>query len=83
MGGPYQMPNGLAWVGDHGYVTDTYGKSIWKFTADGKTEKWFEGDPLDRPVGITADDSSVYVCDPAKKQVYQIDRESKKVTERL
>jgi sugar lactone lactonase YvrE len=82
-GRPYQYPNGLAWAGDHGYVTDGYGKTIWKFTADGKTEKWHEGEPLIGPVGIAVDEKSVYVADPKQKQVFQFDRESKEVTERL
>ena len=29
-GRPFQYPNGLCWAGDHGYVTDGYGKCIWK-----------------------------------------------------
>ena len=82
-GRPYQMPNGLTWAGDHGYVTDTYAKAIWKFTADGKTEKWLEGEPLERPVGITSSDTSVFVADPANKQVYEIDRESKAIQPKL
>jgi sugar lactone lactonase YvrE len=82
-GRPYQYPNGLAWAGDHGYVTDGYGKAIWKFTADGKTEKWHEGAPLVGPVGIAVDATNVYVADPKQKQVYQFHRETKEVTERL
>lgn len=82
-GRPFQYPNGLCWAGDHGYVTDGYGKCIWKFTADGKTEKWHEGDPLVGPVGIAVDDNSVYVADPKQKQVFQFDRKSKEVKERL
>lgn len=80
---PYQFPCGITWAGDHGYVTDGYGKSIWKFTADGKTEPWLEGKPLTHPVGITSNDKSVFVADPKTKQVYEIDRETKKVTNRL
>ncbi len=80
---PYQYPNGIVWVGDHGYVTDGYGKCLWKFTADGKTEKWFEGAPLTNPVGIAIDDKSIYVADPHNKQLYQFDRESKKPSERM
>ena len=82
-GRPYQYPNGLVWAGDHGYVTDGYGKSIWKFTADGKTEKWFEGEPLVGPVGIAIDEKSLFVADPKKLQVFQFDRESKAITNRL
>ena len=78
-GRPYAFPNGLVWAGDRGFVTDTYGNSIWTFTADGKTEKWFEGDPLSRPVGITADDQFLYVADPEKKQVFRFDLKTKAV----
>lgn len=83
-GRPFQYPNGLAWAGgDHGYITDGYGHSIWKFTADGKTEKWHEGEPLVGPVGIAVTESSIFVADPKKKQVFEFDIESKKVTPRL
>ena len=78
-GRPYQFPNGLVWAGSEGFVTDGYGKSIWRFTGDGKTEKWFEGEPLAGPVGITADDKYLYVADPQKKQVFRFDRETKAV----
>ena len=83
---PYQMPGGLTWAGDHGYVSDVYGKSIWKFTADGKTEKWYGGDGEDAlggPVGLAVTDEAVLVADPKKKQTLQIDRKSKEVTERM
>lgn len=77
---PYQYPNGLTWAGDHGFITDGYGKSIWKFTADGQTELWHQGDPLVGPVGITSDDDSVYVADPKQKQLYRFDRKTKQAT---
>ena len=82
-GRPYQYVNGLAWAGGHGYVTDIYSNAIWKVTADGKTEKWFEGDPLVGPVGITATETSVFVADPKVKQVFEINLETKEVKERL
>ena len=82
-GRPYQYPNGLVWAGDHGLVTDGYGKSIWKFTADGKTESWFEGAPLQGPVGIAIDETSLWVADPKKRQVFQFDRASKEHQPRL
>ncbi|TWU48374.1 SMP-30/gluconolactonase/LRE family protein [Rubripirellula reticaptiva] len=80
---PYQYPNGLTWSGGEGFVTDGYGKAIWKFTADGKTEKWHEGEPLVGPVGITATEDSIYVADPKQKQIYQFDRKTKKAVERM
>ncbi len=82
-GRPYQYPNGLVWAGDHGLVTDGYGQSIWKFTADGKTESWFEGAPLQGPVGIAIDETSLWVADPKKRQVFQFDRASKEHQPRL
>lgn len=82
-GRPYAYPNGIAWAGAHGYVTDGYGNTVWRFTADGQTGPWYEGDPLVGPVGIAATEQSVFVADPKSKQVYEIDRESKEITERL
>ncbi|MCC9603796.1 hypothetical protein LOC67_24865 [Stieleria sp. JC731] len=76
---PYQFPNGLVWAGEEGFVTDGYGKAIWRFTADGKTEKWFEGEPLQSPVGISVDENYLYVADPRSKQVYRFDRKDKSV----
>lgn len=76
-GRPYQYPNGLVWAGDHGYVTDGYGKSIWRFTADGKTEPWHQGEPLVGPVGIAIDDQAIWVADPKQKEVYRFDRADK------
>lgn len=77
---PYQFPNGIVFHGGEGFVTDGYGKAIWRFTADGATEKWFEGEPLQGPVGITADAQSLYVADPQSKQVYRFDRNTKEAT---
>ncbi len=82
-GRPFEFPNGLCWAGDHGYVTDTYGNCIWKFTADGKTEKWHEGEPLERPVGIAVSDSALFVADPKLKQVFEFNLESKESTPRM
>lgn len=82
-GRPFQYPNGICWAGDHGYVTDGYGKCIWTFTADGKSEKWYEGEPLVGPVGIALTEDSLYVADPKQKQVFQFDRDSKEYKTRL
>jgi len=82
-GRPFQYPNGLVWAGDHGYVTDGYARTIWKFTPDGKTEPWHEGEPLVGPVGIDITAESIFVADPKQKQVYEFNREDKSVKERL
>lgn len=80
---PFNFPNGLVWAGDHGFVVDVYDKAIWKFTADGKTEKWVEGDFFVSPNGIGISDSSVFVTDPRAKQLFEFDRKSGKRTDRL
>ncbi len=83
-GRPFQYPNGLGWAGNGaGYVTDGYGHAIWKFTADGKTEKWHEGEPLVGPVGIAVTEQSIFVADPKQKQVYEFNLDSKQAQPRL
>ena len=77
---PYGFPNGLAWAGDHGYVVDVYSKAIWKFTADGKTEKLFEGEPLVSPNGIAYSAETVYVTDPRSFSIYKIDTKTQKLS---
>lgn len=79
------FPNGICWHGDHGFVTDTYGNSIWKFTEDGTIEKWHEGEPLRRPVGIAISDEALLVADPHPevKQVFEFDLQTKASKPRL
>ena len=82
-GRPFQFPNGLCWAGDQGFVTDTYSNCLWRFTADGKTEKWHEGAPLERPVGIAISGQSLFVADPKLKQVFEFDLSSKEAKPRM
>jgi len=76
-GRPFKYPNGLVWADELGFVTDGYGKSIWKFTADGQTELWHEGEPLVGPVGIAVGDGAILVADPRAKQVFEFDLSDK------
>lgn len=73
-GRPYQYPNGLAWVGDYGLVTDGYGKAIWRFDRDGRTELWLQGRPLLGPVGVSAHEGSVWVADPKARQLFRVNQ---------
>ena len=77
--------NGICWAGDHGFVTDNYGNCIWKFTEDGKIEKWHEGEPLQRPVGIAISGDALFVADPHPevKQVFEFDLKTKESKPRL
>jgi len=76
-GRPYLYPNGIVWVGDRGFVTDGYGKSIWSFTSDGNTQTWHAGAPLSGPVGIAADAGALWIADPKQKEVYRFEIETK------
>ena len=80
---PFEYPGGLVWMGDYGLVSDVYAKALWKFTADGKVEKWIEGDPFTGPVLIAAGGGKVYVPDPRSKQVYRIDPSDKSIEKML
>jgi sugar lactone lactonase YvrE len=76
-GRPYQYPNGLAWLGDYGLVTDGYNNCIWQFDREGRTDPWLKGQPLARPVGIAIHDGSVWVADPKAKQVFRFEQVDK------
>jgi DNA-binding beta-propeller fold protein YncE len=82
-GRPFQYPNGLVWVGEYGLITDGYRRTLWKFTADGQTEPWFEGPPLVGPVGIASDEKVVWVADPKERQVFEFNLEDKEHRTRL
>lgn len=70
-GRPYRYPNGLAWLGDYGLVTDGYGNCVWKFDRKGRTEPWLQGQPLVGPVGISVHNGTVWVADPKARQVFR------------
>ena len=55
------------------YVTDGYGKAVWKIPAGGKPTKLVEGDPLKNPVGLTWQDETLLVIDPHAKAIFAID----------
>ncbi len=74
-GRPFQYPGGLVHVGEEAYVTDGYGKSIWKVSAEGQVSQWFQGAPLKHPVGIAvqaADEpTAILVADPHSRQIFR------------
>jgi len=82
-GRPFGYPNGLVWVGEHGWVSDGYGRRIWKVSRSGEVDVWHEGAPLVGPVGIAGDAEAIWVADPKQKQVYRFDVRSKVMESRL
>lgn len=65
------------------YVSDGYGKTIWKVPRDGKPVKWASGDPLVMPEGLAWRDGNLLVVDPRAKGVFQLDPDGKVSTVEL
>lgn len=75
---PFQLPHNIALGADGvAYVSDNYSKAIWKVAADGKTEKWIEGDPLVSPVGLANSKDGILVVDPRAKSIFLADKDGK------
>ncbi len=59
------------------FVTDGYGKCVWKVPLGGKPEKLVSGEPLVNPVGLTWQGETLLVIDPRTKGVFAIDSKGK------
>ncbi|MBM3968700.1 MAG: hypothetical protein FJ302_02380 [Planctomycetes bacterium] len=59
------------------FITDGYGKCIWKVPLGGKPEKLVSGEPLINPVGLTWRGETLLVIDPRAKGVFAIDSNGK------
>lgn len=46
------------------YVADNYAKAIWRVTPEGEQQQWFQGEPLDMPVGLAWSGTSLLIADP-------------------
>ena len=77
-GQPFQFPHEVV-VAPNGtaYVSDGYGKTIWKFTEGAAPEPLLKGEPLVNPVGIALDGEDVLVADPHAKVIFRIDPQGK------
>ncbi len=54
------------------YVTDGYAKSVWRIPAKGKPEKFFSGEPLKNPVGLSKQGEKLLIADPHQKMIYSL-----------
>lgn len=65
---PFNFPHNIAVAPDGTmFVTDGYGRCVWKIGKDLKPAKLFEGDPLGNPVGLSLSGDSLIVTDPRAK----------------
>lgn len=76
--GKFNFPHHVA-VDPQGnaYVADNYEVAIWKITPDGTAEKWAQGAPLVRPVGVAWQNDRLLVADPHAKQVFAVTPDGK------
>lgn len=61
------------------FVTDGYGKTVWKVPLGGKPEKLVSGEPLVNPVGLTWQGETLLVIDPRAKGLFSVDPPGKLV----
>ena len=77
-GRPWQFPHEVKLDKQkNAYVTDGYGKAVWKVPFGGKPEKLVSGEPLVNPVGLTWQDDKLLVIDPRAKGVFVVDLSGK------
>lgn len=55
------------------YVTDGYGKAIWKVSAGQTPQKAIQGEPLINPVGISLMGNELLITDPRAAKVFKWD----------
>ena len=81
-GHPFRYPNDVA-LDPQGtaYVSDGYGKTIWKIEGSGKPQSWISGGPLVNPVGLAWHAGHLLIADPNPKtntgHLYQADSAGK------
>ena len=77
-GRPWQFPHEVELdKGKTAFVTDGYGKAVWKVPFGGKPEKVVSGEPLVNPVGLTWQDGKLLVIDPRSKGIFAVDSSGK------
>jgi sugar lactone lactonase YvrE len=73
-GRPFEFPSAVAIAEDGmAYVCDTYAKAVWKVIPGQAPEKFYSGDPLVSPVGMTWFGADLVVADPRAKALVRID----------
>ncbi len=77
-GRPFGFPHSVVLSSDGtAFVSDGYGKAIWKIPAGGKPAKFVSGDPLVNPVGLAWRGENLLVADPRANAVFEITPDGK------
>ncbi|MCH5375416.1 MAG: SMP-30/gluconolactonase/LRE family protein, partial [Planctomycetes bacterium] len=80
-GRPFKFPNDVLLAADGtAFVSDGYGKTIWRVSADGKPIEFASGAPLVNPVGLAWRGENLLVADPHAKAVFAIAPDGKFTT---
>lgn len=70
---PFNLPHNIVRMDDGTFfVTDNYEHCVWQVAADGKTEKFVTGAPLDRPVGLCRNGAGLLVADPHIRTIFSL-----------
>lgn len=73
-GRPFQFPQQVAIdPEDNLYIADNYASAIWKVPPGKPPEKFVEGKPLEKPVGVAWQGKTLLIADPHAKQVFAAD----------
>ncbi|MBO50552.1 MAG: hypothetical protein CMJ69_07175 [Planctomycetaceae bacterium] len=74
----FVYPNDVAVSADGtAFVSDGYADCIWKVAADGKASKWVSGKPLDNPVGLDWQGTTLLVVDSRAGKLFSITPDAK------
>jgi sugar lactone lactonase YvrE len=77
-GRPFDFPHNIAISKDGTkFVTDGYGKCVWKVGADNTPTKLISGEPFVNPVGISISGDVLLVTDPRANAVFEVTLDGK------
>lgn len=70
---PFNLPHNIVRMEDGTmFVTDNYEHAVWQITADGQSEKFVSGPPLDRPVGLCRSGENLLIADPHIRTIFSL-----------